>query len=110
MSEFVVEEEGYLKCQTCQKRFFSKFGFQIHFTNEHKTVTASEDQENESKEVVKKELTQDTAEEKVKTQSKLDFHENANKPEVCKMAPNKIGDVLFDKKKSPTSQTNMEWA
>ena len=97
MSEFVLEEDGYFKCQTCHKRFFSKYGFQIHFANEHITVTPSEkDKENENKEIVKKvkkELTQDTVEEKATTQSKLDFYINANKPEVCMIA-----DVVFDKK------------
>ena len=94
-----MEEDGYLKCQTCHRRFFSKFGFQIHYAKEHKTVTPTEDQENVKK--VIKELTQD--EEKVTTQSKLDFHINANKPEVCKIA-----EVVFDKKKSSTSQINKE--
>ena len=107
MSEYVLEEDGYFKCQTCQRRFFSKFGFQIHFANEHKTVTPSEkDQEHGCKEIVKKvkkELTQDAVEEKVTMQSKSDFHVNANKPEVCKIAG-----VAFDKKKSSTSQVNKE--
>ena len=98
MSEYVLEEDGYLKCQTCHRRFFSKFGFQIHLENEHKTVTPSEkDQENGSKEIaekVKRELAPDTVEEKVTTQSKSDFHKKANKPEVCK-----IVSVVLDKKK-----------
>ena len=70
MSEYVLEEDGYLNCQTCHRRFFSKFGFQIHFANEHITVTPSvKDQENESKKMVKKvkkDFTQDTAQEKVR--------------------------------------------
>ena len=34
--EIARDKDGFLKCEDCQRRFQTKFGFKIHSCNQHK--------------------------------------------------------------------------
>ena len=107
MSESLRGKDGFLKCPTCCRRFFTKVAFQIHSANEHNSVTPpfEKDHKNENEEMVENVLTlrQDTADEIVPAPSKEDFLNNANKAELNSLKSD-IPDVLIEKNKNLTSQ------
>ena len=41
------DKEGFLKCEDCQRRFLTKFGFKIHSYNQHKKVADTQPNEHQ---------------------------------------------------------------